>query len=405
MPDRHVDVLLIGAGTASAAAARALREEGFGGSVLLAGREPDPPYERPPLTKSYLAGASSREDALLAAPGWWAEHDVTLATRTSVTALDAAAREATLSTREVVSYERALLATGAMVRRLPLAGAQLAGVHYVRALANADAIRADLEGGGSVVCVGGSYIALETAATLTSLGHEVTVVMLEEEPFQRSFGVETGRWFRRLFEERGVRFVASAELMAFEGPEGEDARVEAVRTAAGERIAARTVIVGAGVAPDVTLARRAGLSIGGLGGVLCDAGLRTSAPGLWAAGDVCEYQSVVHGRPVRVEHHEAALAQGAHAGRAMAGADTGDFAVVPLFFSDLSDWASLEYVGPAVQWDREVVRVGEDGEGFGVWYLEEGRVRAALSVGGALDLGVAGDLLRSGRAVGAEALP
>ncbi len=401
MPDRRVDVLLIGGGVASVSAAQALREEGFGGSVLLVGRELDHPYDRPPLTKQYLAGSMSRADTALQPPAWYEEQRIELLTRTSVTALDLAAREATLSTKETVGFDRALLATGAMVRRLNVEGAQLEGIHYVRALANSDQIRADVHEGTDVVCVGGSYISIETAATLTTLGCRVTVVMLEQQPFERTFGERVGAWYRALLEGHGIRVIGGAELAAFAGP-GE--RVEEVVTASGERIAAQAVVVGAGVTPDVLLARRAGLAIGGLGGVLCDANLRTSGEGVWAAGDICEYESVVHRRPLRVEHVDHAGNQGAFAGRALAGA-TGDYDVVPYFFSDLADWTSMEYVGPAERWDDEVVRGSFEDGAFGVWYLEGGYVRGALSVGGGLDLDAARELLRAGETVAPEDLP
>src|SRR3954449_6562793 len=146
MADRDTDILLIGGGVASATAAAVLREEGFDGSILLVGRELDPPYHRPPATKGYLQGRETREETHVHPEGWWARHAVELATRTSVLALDPAARTATLSTKEVVSFGTALLATGAMVRRLPLDGANLDGIHYIRALGNADAIRKDVEG-------------------------------------------------------------------------------------------------------------------------------------------------------------------------------------------------------------------------------------------------------------------
>ena len=170
MADRHVDALIVGGGIAGAACAEALHEGGFGGSVLIVGREPDPPYERPPASKGYLAGTMDRNACLLHDDAWYPRHNLELATRTSVMKLDTAARTATFSTKEVVEYGVALLATGANVRRLRVDGAQLGGIHYLRALGNADAIRAEAEDAEHVVLIGGSYIACEVAATLTSLG-------------------------------------------------------------------------------------------------------------------------------------------------------------------------------------------------------------------------------------------
>jgi 3-phenylpropionate/trans-cinnamate dioxygenase ferredoxin reductase subunit len=387
MADRHLDHLLIGGGIASATAARTLREEGAGGSIAVVGRELDAPYHRPPVTKGYLQGAESREDALIAPAGWWEEAGVELLTRTSVLSLDPAARTATLSTKETVSFGTALVATGAMIRRLQVDGADLDGLHYLRALGNADALRRDVEGVERVVMVGGSYIGCEVAASLTVLGRRCTVVMLEEEPLERHFGAQAGRFFRGVLEEHGVEVIGGADVVGFGGDgSGEDERVARVLLAGGREVPADAVVCGVGAIPDVMLARKSGLRIGELGGVACDSTLRTSAEGIYAAGDMCEYESVVHELRLRVVHVEHAAAQGATAARNMLGAGLAH-TEIPYFFSDLADWTSLEYVGPALDWASEEVD-GEVASGsFGIRYLdEEGRVRAALSVGGGGDL-------------------
>ena len=408
MADRDTDILLIGGGIASATAAATLRGEGFDGSILLAGRELDPPYHRPPASKGYLRGHESKDDALVHPAGWWDEQGVELLTRTSVMALDTGARTAKLSTKEEVGYGQALLATGAMVRRLSVDGAQLDGIHYLRALGNADTIRGDVDGAERVVCVGGSYIGSEVAASLRELGKRVTIVMQEAEPLERQFGARAGAYFRSVLEGHGIDIVSADEIARFESAsgatEGDGERVARVVTAGGRTIEARAVVCGVGAQPDVMLARRAGLALGDLGGVRCDSRLRTSAEQVFAAGDICEYESVVHGRVVRIEHEEVAAAQGATAARNMLGADA-PHDVVPYFFSDLSDWASLEYVGPAAAWDEEVVRGDVDGGAFAIWYLEGGRVRAMLSVGGAGDVERANALIASGAAVGAAGVP
>jgi 3-phenylpropionate/trans-cinnamate dioxygenase ferredoxin reductase subunit len=389
MADRSVDILLVGGGIASASAAHTLREEGFDGSILLVGREPHPPYHRPPASKEYLRGEHEAHGAFVHPAEWWESESVELLTRTSVLELDPAARTVKLSSKEVVGFDRALVATGAMVRRLAVDGAQLEGVHYLRALGNSDTIRADTEGAERVVCVGGSYIASEVAASLTELGRKVTMVMLEDEPLERSFGSTAGRYFRGVLEEHGVELVGGDEVARFEGGE----RVERVVTQKGHELEAQAVICGVGALPDVMLARKSGLALGELGGVLCDSRLRTSAEGIFAAGDMCEYESVVHGRVVRIEHEEAAAAQGRTAARNMLGADVAHDEV-PYFFSDLSDWTSLEYVGPAFGWDDEELEGSVDDGAFAVWYRSEGAVRAMLSVGGAGDLDRARALIR-----------
>jgi 3-phenylpropionate/trans-cinnamate dioxygenase ferredoxin reductase subunit len=407
MADRETDILLIGGGIASAMAAATLREEGFDGSILLAGRELDPPYHRPPASKGYLHGRESKEDALVHPAGWWEEQRVELKTRTSVMALDPAARTATLQSKETVAYDRALVATGAMVRRLQVDGAQLDGIHYIRALGNADTLRRDVEDVDRVVCVGGSYIGSEVAATLTELGKRVTVVMQEAHPLERQFGTRAGERFRAILEAHGIEIVGSDEVDRFEAATPgvcDEGRVARVVTKGDRTLEGGAVVCGVGAQPDVMLARKSGLALGELGGVKCDSRLRTSAEGVFAAGDICEYDSVVHGRVMRIEHEEVAAAQGATAARNMLGADA-PHDVVPYFFSDLADWAAIEYVGPALAWDEEVVRGDIDSGPFAIWYLEGGRVRGMLSVDGAGDVGAASELIAAGEAVGAGGVP
>src|SRR5262249_36270723 len=205
---------------------------GGGGSAAAsapAGREPHPPYHRPPASKEYLRAEQGVDDTLIHPGDWWEQHGIELLTRTSVLELDTDGRTAKLSTKEEVGFDRALVATGAMVRRLQVDGAQLEGIHYLRALGNADAIRSDAEGDARVVCVGGSYIASEVAASLTSIGRRVTMIMQEGDPLERTFGPEAGAFFRRVLEEHGVEVIGHDEVARFEGSE----RIEAVLTQGG----------------------------------------------------------------------------------------------------------------------------------------------------------------------------
>jgi 3-phenylpropionate/trans-cinnamate dioxygenase ferredoxin reductase subunit len=380
---RRVDHLLIGGGLAAANCARWLREEGADGSVLLVGREPDAPYNRPPLSKGYLQGKESREDALFRPDGWWGEQDIELMTRTSVMKLDTAERVATLSTKEEIEFGSALIATGANVRRIRADGAELDGVHYLRAFGNSDAIRADAEGAGRVVLIGGSYIGCEVAASLTAAyGVKCAIVMQEEVTLERQFGREIGSFFQGVLEEHGVEVHGSDELARFEGSDG---RVRKVVTGNGLELDCDLVVVGAGVMPDVMLARSAGLELGETGGVKCSAQLETSVPGVYAAGDMCEYESPIHNARLRLEHWDVAFNHGKTAALNMLGRGV-EHDVIPYFFSDLADWASFEYVGPG---SGDVVVRGslESGE-FAAFFLheDEGHVVAALSVGRSDDL-------------------
>jgi 3-phenylpropionate/trans-cinnamate dioxygenase ferredoxin reductase subunit len=392
MSDDRTDILLLGGGIASANAAAELRKQGFDGSIVLATREMDAPYHRPPLTKGYLQGREDRASTLIHPEGWWAEHDVDLRTRTPVMDLDATAKTAKLG-REQLGFGQALLATGAGIRRLQVDGGMRDGIHYLRALGNADKLRGELEAAERVVVVGGSYIATEVAASMTLLGKRVTLVMQEALPLERGFGPVAGAFVRDLLEGHGIEVLASADVAAFGGSgEADDAPVTAVVTADGRRAHADLVVVGVGANPDVLLARKAGLTLGESGGVLCDSALRSSAPGIFAAGDMCEYDSVVHGRRLRIEHEEVAAAQGRHAARAMLGSEE-PYAEVPYFWSDLADWATLEYVGPAPGWDEELVHGDPAAAEFSVWYLGDGRLAGALAVGRSGDLDVARELL------------
>jgi 3-phenylpropionate/trans-cinnamate dioxygenase ferredoxin reductase component len=369
-----VDVLLIGGGIASATAAATLRVEGFDGSILLAGRELDPPYHRPPLSKGLLLGTQSKDDLLIEVP------DATdLRTRTNVLALDTEARAATLQGGEEVRYGVALVATGAMVRRLPLAGTDLDGLHYLRAPGNARSIREDADAAEQVVCVGGSYVGCEVAASLTVLGKRVTIVMQEDEPMERGFGRTVGRWVRELLEAKGIEILGRAEVARFAG----DGRVASVVLKDGRELLAQLVVCGTGAIPDVMLARKSGLAVGDTGGVRCDDRLRTSADGVWAAGDMCEYTSVLHdGAQVRIEHEALAAAQGAHVARAIATGSDEPFAEVPWFWSDLADWVTIEHFGAAQRPDAEELD-GDPATGrFSVRHLQQGRLVGVTSVGG-----------------------
>jgi 3-phenylpropionate/trans-cinnamate dioxygenase ferredoxin reductase subunit len=381
MPDRGVDYLLIGGGLAAGNCARWLRESGADGSIVLIGREPDPPYNRPPCSKGYLQGKESREETLFRPADWYQEQQVEVLTRTSVTKLDLQSRAATLSTKEEIAFGKALVATGANVRRLNVPGCELEGIHYLRTLGNSESIRDDAAG-KRVVLIGGSYIASEVAASLTELGSSCTMVMLEPVALSRAFGERAGRFFQDRLQEHGITLFGDDELDRFEGDGGHLTRVVTKR---GRELDADAVVIGVGAVPELSLARNAGLELGD-SGVRVDAHLQSSAPGVYAAGDIAEYESVVHGgRRLRIEHWDVAFNQGRTAALNMLGhGEPHD--VVPYFFSDLSDWASLEYVGPAADWDEEVVRGSIDEGEFSVWYLNDGRLAAALSVGRSGDL-------------------
>jgi 3-phenylpropionate/trans-cinnamate dioxygenase ferredoxin reductase subunit len=396
MPDRDVEYLLIGGGLAAGNCARWLRRSGADGAILLVGREPDLPYDRPPLSKGYLQGKESRADALFQTADWYQEQQIEVLTRTSAMKLDLQQRVVKLSNKEEVAFRQALVATGANVRRLNVPGAELEGIHYLRTFGNSDAIRQDAAG-KRVVMIGGSYIASEVSASLTELGSQCAMVMMEERALSRTFGSEAAHFFHDLLVSHGIEIYGDDELDHFEGADG---RVTTVVTKAGHRLPADAVIIGAGVNPDTMLARSAGLDLGDTGGIRVDAHLESSTPGIYAAGDVAEYESVVHGgRRIRVEHWDVAFNHGKTAALNMLGQHVVHDAV-PYFFSDLSDWAAIEYVGPAYDWDHEVIRGSTDDGKFTVFYLHEGRVAGALTVGRPDDLAHARRFIADGVEIG-----
>jgi 3-phenylpropionate/trans-cinnamate dioxygenase ferredoxin reductase subunit len=399
MATRKVDHLLIGGGLAAGNCARWLREDGGDGSILLVGREPDPPYNRPELTKGYLQGKEQRDEVLFRPDEWWQEQNIELMLRTTVTKLDAERRVVQLSTKEEIEFGNALIATGSNVRRLRIDGCELEGIHYMRTFGNSEALREEADQVERVAIIGGSYIGTEVAASLTAAhGDKCSIVMLEDVTLERQFGKEIGGYFQGVLQEHGVDVHGGQEIDHFEGSGG---RVEKVVTKSGLEVECHLVVVGVGVTPDVTLAKGAGLEIGEAGGVLCSSQLESSVPGIFTAGDICEYDSPIQRRPMRIEHWDVAFNQGKTAGLNMLGRGI-EHDVVPYFYSDLADWTSMEYVGPGS--GDPVVRGSLDAHDFTAFFVNDGRVVAALTVGRSDDLDVARRLMISRERVDPAAL-
>jgi 3-phenylpropionate/trans-cinnamate dioxygenase ferredoxin reductase subunit len=371
MPETHV---IVGAALAGAKAAEALREEGFEGRVVLIGAEPELPYERPPLSKEYLRGEAPREKARVHEEGFYEQHDIELRTGTTVTALDTGASEVELADGERLRYDRLLLATGAEPRRLSLPGADLDGVHYLRDLADADAIGARLaQGSGRVVVIGAGWIGSEVAASARVKGLDVAVVEMADVPLERVLGREVGEIYAGVHRQHGVDMRLGATLEAFEGA----GRVERVQLAGGAAIDCDFVVAGIGVVPRAELAERAGLEVGD--GILVSKRLETSVAGVFAAGDVANAFHPFYGRKLRVEHWANALNQPATAARAMLGKDGASYERLPYFFSDQYD-VGMEYLGYATDWDEVVLRGDPSAPEFVAFWLKDGAVVAGMNV-------------------------
>ncbi|MBB3082215.1 NAD(P)/FAD-dependent oxidoreductase [Geodermatophilus sabuli] len=366
--------VIIGAGLAGAKAAETLREEGADAPVVLVGAEPERPYERPPLSKGYLLGAAAREEAFVHDEGWYAAHDVELRTGVQATRLDPAGHRVRLDTGEELPYARLLLTTGSAARRLPVPGADLDGVRYLRTLADADRLRADLTGGGRrVVVVGAGWIGMEVAAAARSLGNEVVVVEPQPAPLFGVLGRQLGAVFAQVHRDHGVELFTSSTVRELRGDGG---RVTSVVTDGHAGLPADLVVVGVGAAPRTELATAAGLEVDD--GVLTDEALRTSAPDVFAAGDVAASFSPFSGRHVRVEHWANALHGGPAAARAMLGQDVVHDRV-PYFFTDQYE-LGMEYSGLASPEDTVVCRGAPEDGAFTAFWTADGRVTAAMTV-------------------------
>jgi 3-phenylpropionate/trans-cinnamate dioxygenase ferredoxin reductase subunit len=369
MPETYV---IAGAGLAGAKAAEALRAEGFEGRIVLVGDEPELPYERPPLSKDYLRGESPREQARVHEEGFYSDHDIELLTGTTVTDLNAAARDVTLSTGERLGYDRLLLATGSEPRRLSVPGAELDGVHHLRTFADSDAIAAALKPGARAVIAGGGWIGMEVAASARQKGLDVTIVELEDVPLSRALGREAGLIYARLHREHGVELHTGVAVARVEG----SGRVERVVLADGRALDADLLVCGLGAIPRTELAQRAGLAVEN--GVVTDASLQTSDPHVFAAGDIANAEHPFYGRRVRVEHWANALNQPEVAARAMLGKPA-TYDKLPYFFSDQYD-AGMEYRGLAIGADAFEIDGDAEAYEFVAYWRREGRTIAAMNV-------------------------
>ena len=363
--------VIVGASLTGAKAAETLREEGFDGRLVLIGEEPQRPYERPPLSKDYLRGEAHAKP-YVHDESFYAEKDVELRTSTAVDGIDPRAGEAMLASGEIVKFDRLLLATGAAPRRLALPGAELDGVLYLRTIEDSDSIRDRIQAGGKLVTVGAGWIGAEVAASARQKGCDVTILDRAEVPLERVLGPELGAIYRDIHTDHGVEFVGGARIEAIEG----DGSVAGVRLADGQTIDADFVIVGVGVAPRVELAQSAGLEIDN--GVVADELLRTSAPKLFAAGDVANAMHPFYGRRLRVEHWFNALEQGPAAARNMLGRGE-PYEKIPYFFSDQYD-VGMEYAGFATDWDEVVFRGDVEAREFIAFWLSRGQVAAGMNV-------------------------
>lgn len=363
--------VIVGASLAGASAAAQLRKDGFEGRIVLLGAEPDRPYERPALSKAYLRRTAERAKLDVQRPTFYDENAIELRTSTRVTAVEPRSLEVVLQDGHRLRYDRLLLATGATPRRLEIPGSDLAGVHYLRTVEDAEAIRDAAVGAHRVVVIGGGWIGAEVAASISQLGLPVALVAPGSVPLERVLGPEVGAVYRDVHAEHGVELVMHQRAAAFRGRTA----VEAVETADGTRIEGDLVVVGVGARPRTELAGVAGLEVGD--GILADAQLETSVPGIFAAGDVAAAWHPVLRARIRVEHWDNAKRQGRAAARNMLG-NAEPYLRIPYFYSDQYD-LGVEYAGYAPTWDRVVFRGEPASRAFVAFWLSDGRVVAGMN--------------------------
>jgi 3-phenylpropionate/trans-cinnamate dioxygenase ferredoxin reductase component len=391
-PTTRSPIVIIGSGLAGGNAAATLREEGFPGPVVIISPEPGVPFGRPPLSKTYLRSEETLDDWYVRPAGWYADHDVELCSDVA-TAVHPGTRTITLESGGELRYEKVLIATGGRNRRLQIPGAGLPGIHYLRTVAECDAIKAEAAPGRHAVVVGMGFIGCEVAASLTQLGVRVTTVFPGRAPLETVLGGQVGALIGAFHRANGVELLPGERAAAFEGTE----RLEAVVTAAGHRIACDFAVVGAGIEPVIP-----GVPVATQNGILVDELCRASAPDIYAAGDVANQLHPLFGR-IRVEHYNNGEKQGAAAARSMLGS-TAPYDYVHTFWSDQYEH-KIEYVGHAATWDEFVVRGSVADAKLIGFYLADGIVRAAVGLdrGGDPELDLDGEMAACASLVSARA--
>jgi len=367
--------VIVGGGLAGAKAAEALRDKGFDGRIVLVGEERHLPYERPPLSKEFLAGKKSLADFTVNTQQWYRDHDVDLRAGARATSLDPAGHTVVLADGAGLNYDKLLLATGSRSRRVPIPGADAHGVHYLRTIDDASALDSALNSGAALAVVGAGWIGMEVAASARQRGIDVTVVESAALPLSSSLGPELGAIFADLHREHGVDLRLGSTVAEITTA---DNAATGLRLGDGSTISAAAVLVAVGAQPNIELAQQAGLATGD-GGVLVDAGLRSSDPDIYAVGDIAAAQHPLLGTRIRTEHWANALNQPAVAASGMLGED-GEYDALPYFFTDQYD-LGMEYVGHAPSYSRVVFRGDVGGREFSSFWLgDDNRVLAGMNV-------------------------
>ena len=369
MAQRHV---ILGASLAGATAAITLREEGADGDVILIGAEPQPPYERPPLSKAYLRGEVPFDKALVRPAAFYAEHGIQTMFGTRARRIDPSARVVELEDHRRVSFDALLIATGGRNRTVSIPGVDLDGIYSLRTVQDADRIRAEMIAGRRAVVVGMGFIGSEVAASLRQKGLDVVVIDPSKTPLFRVLGEDVGQTIAKLHRDHGVRMIFEDTVAAVEGTR----RVGCVVTKAGLRLECDFAVVGIGIEPAVEALADSGIHVDN--GVVVDEYCQTNVSGIYAAGDVANHYHPVFDRRIRVEHWQNAIKQGAAAARNMLGRRIA-YDEIYWFWSDQYD-ANLQYAGFHTQWEQLIVRGRLDSGSYLACYVNAGRIDAAVGL-------------------------
>lgn len=365
-------IVIVGAGHAAGQAAASLRQDGYEDEIILIGDEPYIPYQRPPLSKAYLSGEQGIERVYLRPEKFYQDKNVTVKTHTTVTAINTAAKSVTTDAGETVAYDQLLIATGGRPRKLRMPGSDLSGIHYLRTIADVDAIRGDFAPGKKLVIVGGGYIGLEVASVAVKYELEVHVLEMESRILQRVTTPQMSEYYHNLHTGRGVHIHTSTMVSGFQGAGGAVTAVEC----GAESFPADLVIVGIGIIPNTEVAEAAGITCDN--GVVVDDHCRTSAPDVYAAGDCTNHPNPLLDRRLRLESVPNAMEQARVAAANMCGGDK-VYAAIPWFWSDQYE-LKLQMVGFSADGDTQVVRGDMAANQFAVFYLKDGKVVAADAV-------------------------
>lgn len=364
-------VIVVGGGHAAGQVAASLRQEGYEGAITVIGEEPHPPYQRPPLSKQYLAGEQTLEKVYLRPESFYSGKDITLKTGVRVEALNVTEQTVTTSGAETLGYEHLIIATGTRPRMLPIPGADLPGVHYLRTIADVDGIRAELSSGKKMVIVGGGYIGLEVAAVASVAGAEVTVLEMEERILQRVTTEQMSAYYHQLHTSRGINIRVNTGASSIAGTD----KVEAV-VCGDESIPADLVVVGIGVIPNIELAEAAGITCDN--GIVVDDRCKTSAANVYAIGDCSNHPNGLLDRRLRLESVPNAMEQSRVTAATIVGKDK-VYNSMPWFWSDQYE-LKLQMLGFSADGEETVQRGDTDSNEFAVFYLKDGAIVAVDAV-------------------------